>query len=96
MRLRHQFVLVTIAKFFVAGLNVLFVYLCMSRLDRGEAAAFFAQYSAIMLLSAFCGLGLWDWAVSLPQDFCTRSRSRSLYSNRSTPAERASSWSALP
>jgi hypothetical protein len=63
--LRQQFVLVTIAKFFVAGLNVLFVYLCMSRLDRGEAAAFFAQYSAIMLLSAFCGLGAGVAAFSI-------------------------------
>lgn len=57
MRLRAQFVLVTIAKFAVAGLNVLFVYLCSRRLTDVETGRFFAQYSTVMLAAAFCGLG---------------------------------------
>jgi hypothetical protein len=57
MNLRRQFAVVTASKFAVAGLNVLFVYLCTRRLPSAEAARFFPQYSAVMLASAFCGIG---------------------------------------
>lgn len=57
MKLRGQFILVTLAKFGVAGLNVLFVYLVSRRLTDVEAGAFFTQFSAVMLAAAFCGLG---------------------------------------
>jgi hypothetical protein len=57
LKLRGQFIVVTLAKFAVAGLNVLFVYLCSRRLAEAEAARFFTQYSAVMLTAALCGLG---------------------------------------
>jgi len=57
LKLRGQFIVVTLAKFGVAGLNVLFVYLVSRRLTDVEAGAFFAQFSAVMLAAAFCGLG---------------------------------------
>ncbi len=65
MNLRQQFVLVTFAKFAVAGLNVIFVYLCSRRLADGQAAAYFAQYSAIMLVATICGLGAGVSAFSI-------------------------------
>jgi hypothetical protein len=57
LKLRGQFIVVTLAKFGVAGLNVLFVYLVSRRLTAVEAGAFFTQFSAVMLVAAFCGLG---------------------------------------
>ncbi len=48
---------VTAAKFAVAGINVLFVYLCSRRLPHDEAGLFFAQFSTVMLAAAFCCLG---------------------------------------
>jgi hypothetical protein len=57
MKLRGQFIVVTGAKFAVAGLNVLFVYLCTRRLADVEAGMFFTQFSAVMLAAALCGLG---------------------------------------
>jgi hypothetical protein len=55
--LNRQLAVVTAAKFSVAALNVLFVYLCSVRLPHGEAALFFSQYSMVVLVAAFCGLG---------------------------------------
>jgi hypothetical protein len=57
LKLRRQFVVVTLAKFAVAGLNVLFVYLVTRRLAIVEAGTFFVQFSVVMLAAAFCGLG---------------------------------------
>jgi len=57
MKLRGQFIVVSLAKFGVAGLNVLFVYLSSRRLAEVEAGRFFAQFSAVMLAAAFFGLG---------------------------------------
>jgi hypothetical protein len=72
MKLKRQFAIVTVAKFAVAGLNALFVYLCSRWLTDAEAAAFFAQYSAVMLAAGFCGLGAGAVAFSIVSPLANR------------------------
>lgn len=65
MKRRQQLAVVTAAKLSFAGLNVLFVYLCSLRLPHDEAAAFFSQFSTVMLVAALCGIGAGAAAFSL-------------------------------